>query len=197
MSKLESGHFEIAPEPFAPRQVVEECCGLLGYKAAEMGIDLVVDLPESLPDMIADKRSLHQVMLNLLSNAIKFTKHGGKITVRARSEAANLVVIVEDTGVGIGTEDLPRVGDPFFQARSSYDRRHDGTGLGLSIVKGLLGLHGGRIDIASRLGEGTRVTVYLPLDCEAARKGADPASIVREPVPVQENLSDSRVRISA
>jgi cell cycle sensor histidine kinase DivJ len=197
MSKIESGHFEIAPEPFAPRQVVEECCGLLGYKAAEMGIDLVVDLPESLPDMIADKRSLHQVMLNLLSNAIKFTKHGGKITVRARSEAANLVVIVEDTGVGIGTEDLPRVGDPFFQARSSYDRRHDGTGLGLSIVKGLLGLHGGRIDIASRLGEGTRVTVYLPLDCEAARKGADPASIVREPVPVQENLSDSRVRISA
>ena len=70
-------------------------------------------------------------------------------------------VTVEDTGVGIGEDDLPRLGDPFFQARS-YDRRHDGTGLGLSIVKGLVALHGGDIDIASRLGEGTSVTVRLP-----------------------------------
>ena len=62
--------------------------------------------------------------------------------------------MVEDTGVGIGADDLPRIGDPFFQARSSYDRRHDGTGLGLSIVKGLLALHGGDIEIASRLGRG-------------------------------------------
>ena len=89
MSKIESGNFEITPEPFAPRQVIAECCALLGYKAREMGIDLVVDLPESLPDMVADKRSLHQIMLNLVSNAIKFTKRGGKITVSARADADN------------------------------------------------------------------------------------------------------------
>ena len=67
---------------------------------------------------------------------------------------------------------MPRVGDPFFQARSSYDRRHDGTGLGLSIVKGLLALHGGDLEIHSRLGEGTRVTFHLPVDCAgvAARR---------------------------
>src|SRR5207342_2782121 len=111
MSKIESGNFEITPEPFAPRQVIEECCGLLGYKASEMGIDLTVDLPENLPDIIADKRSLNQIMLNLVSNAIKFTKRGGKITVSARSDAAKVTVIVEDNGVGIGAEDLPRIGD--------------------------------------------------------------------------------------
>ncbi len=197
MSKIESGNFEITPEPFAPRQVIEECCGLLAYKAGEMGIDLAADLPEGLPDMVADKRSLHQIMLNLVSNAIKFTKRGGKITVRARSDAASIAVVVEDTGVGIGAEDLPRIGDPFFQARSSYDRRHDGTGLGLSIVKGLLGLHGGQIEIASKLGEGTRVTIRLPLDCETVRKRGETVSIGRQPSPDIEEKSDNRVRVSA
>jgi two-component system, cell cycle sensor histidine kinase DivJ len=76
---------------------------------------------------------------------------------------------VEDNGVGISEEDLARVGEPYFQAGASYDRRHGGTGLGLSIVKGLVRLQGGDIVIRSRLGEGTRVTVQLPLDCEVAR----------------------------
>ena len=77
-----------------------------------------------------------------------------------------MTFVVEDTGVGISEEDLARVGEPYFQARASYDRRHGGTGLGLSIVKGLVRLHGGEMDIRSRVGEGTRVTVCLPLDCE-------------------------------
>jgi two-component system, cell cycle sensor histidine kinase DivJ len=196
MSKIESGNFEITPEPFAPRQVIDECCALLSHKARQMGIDLVVERSETLPEMVADKRSLHQIMLNLVSNAIKFTKRGGKVTVSARSDAANVTVVVEDTGVGIGTEDLPRVGDPFFQARSSYDRHHDGTGLGLSIVKGLLGLHGGRMEIVSKLGEGTRVAIHLPLDCEAARKRGETASI-RQPNQAPDTRSDKRVRIRA
>jgi cell cycle sensor histidine kinase DivJ len=79
------------------------------------------------------------------------------------------VIAVEDTGVGIGEADLPRIGDPFFQAKGSYDRKHDGTGLGLSIVKGLVKLHGGTFALRSRPGEGTCVTVRLPLDCSGAR----------------------------
>jgi len=73
-------------------------------------------------------------------------------------------VTVEDTGIGIGEADMPRLGEAFFQAHTSYDRSHDGSGLGLSIVKGLVHLHGGDVDIKSRLGEGTRVTVKLPLE---------------------------------
>ena len=89
------------------------------------------------------------------------------------------MLTVEDTGVGIGAEDLPRLGEAFFQARASYDRRHDGTGLGLSIVKGLARLHGGDMDIASRLGQGTRVTVRLPFEGEG-KHAADPIKLVTE-----------------
>ena len=121
-----------------------------------------------LPEMVADKRALHQILLNLLSNAIRFTDRGGKVTIGARAEAGSIVFVVEDTGVGISDEDLARVGEPYFQARASYDRRHGGTGLGLSIVKGLVRLHAGEINIRSRIGEGTRVSVRLPLDCERA-----------------------------
>jgi cell cycle sensor histidine kinase DivJ len=108
-------------------------------------------------------------MINLVSNAVKFTDRGGRVTVRACRDGAVMTISVEDTGVGIAAEDLPKIGQPFFQARAAYDRRHDGTGLGLSIVQGLVTLHGGDLDIASRLGEGTRITVRLPVDCEAAR----------------------------
>lgn len=195
MSKIESGNFEITPEPFAPRQVIDDCCDLLGYKAREMGIELEVSLPADLPEIVADKRSLHQIMLNLMSNAIKFTRRGGKVSVGASTDEGFLTVSVKDTGVGIGAEDLPRIGDPFFQARSSYDRRHDGTGLGLSIVKGLLTLHGGRLEIASKLGEGTHVTIRLPRDCEAARRRAAP--IGRLVTRIADDSADERIKISA
>src|SRR3954465_11846804 len=84
---------------------------------------------------------------------------------------------VEDPAAGISVDDLGRVGRPFFQARGAYDRRHDGTGLGLSIVKGLVALHGGEVSIASRLGEGTRVRVRLPINCETAGPVAKPSNV--------------------
>jgi cell cycle sensor histidine kinase DivJ len=196
MSKIETGNFEIAPEPFSPRRVIQDCCELLAFKAREVGIDVVASLPGDLPDIVADKRSLNQIMLNLISNAIKFTDRGGKVTVSARQAGDAIAVTVADTGVGIDTEDLPRVGNPFFQARSSYDRRHDGTGLGLSIVKGLLALHGGEIEIESRIGEGTRVTIRLPVDCKSARKDAKISSIGHAGAPAAVS-ADNRVRISA
>jgi cell cycle sensor histidine kinase DivJ len=174
MSKMETGDFEIRPEPFAPGQVINGCCDILALKARDQGIELTLRLNPDLPEIVADKRAFKQIMINLLSNAVKFTDRGGRVTVSARAEGAVLVVVVEDSGVGIGAEDLPKIGKPFFQARAAYDRRHDGTGLGLSIVRGLLMLHGGHMDIASRLGEGTCITVRLPVDCEASRPAPEP-----------------------
>jgi cell cycle sensor histidine kinase DivJ len=182
MSKIETGNFEIIPEPFAPDHVIREGCDMLALKAREAGIELAVRLPEKLPRIVADKRALSQVMLNLLANAIKFSNRGGRVTVSAQAQDTAIVVTVEDSGIGIGAEDLTRVGKPFFQARSSYDRWHDGTGLGLSIVKGLLALHGGDIKIVSRLGEGTRVTFQLPVNCDNRRGGAA-AAVVERLVP--------------
>jgi cell cycle sensor histidine kinase DivJ len=171
MSKIESGNFEIRPEPIAPAEVIGDACGMLALKARDAGIELVVRLPDKLPRIVADRRALSQILINLISNAIKFTDRGGRVVVSAAAQAGSIVATVEDNGVGIAKEDLPRVGDPFFQALSSYDRRYDGTGLGLSIVKGLLALQGGRLEIHSRLGEGTRVCAHLPIDCRSGQSG--------------------------
>jgi two-component system, cell cycle sensor histidine kinase DivJ len=163
MSKMESGNFEISPEPFAPRTALLNCCNLLALKARENGVDLVTRAPEDLPLMTGDPRAFRQIALNLVANAIKFTERGGSVTVSAVVEGSRLMLRVTDTGVGIAAEDLKRIGDPFFQAGKTYQRKHEGTGLGLSIVKGLVGLHHGEINLQSKVGEGTTVTVALPL----------------------------------
>jgi two-component system, cell cycle sensor histidine kinase DivJ len=163
MSKMESGNFEISPEPFAPRGALISCCNLLALKARESGIDLVTRASEDLPVITGDPRAFKQILLNLVSNAIKFTERGGTVTVSAGVEGPRLVVRVADNGVGISAEDLKRIGDPFFQAGKTYQRRHEGTGLGLSIVKSLVALHGGEMTVQSRIDEGTTVAVALPL----------------------------------
>ena len=163
MSKMESGNFEISPEPFAPRAALINCCSLLALKARENGIELATRVPEDLPDMTGDPRAFRQVVLNLVSNAIKFTERGGKVTASAAVEGSRLVLRITDTGVGITADDLKRIGDPFFQAGKTYQRRHEGTGLGLSIVKSLVALHAGELTVQSRIDEGTTVTVALPL----------------------------------
>ena len=164
MSKMETGNFEISPEPFAPRAALLHCCNLLALKARDNGVDLITRAAEDLPVMNGDPRAFKQIALNLITNAIKFTERGGSVTVSAAIEGTRLMLVVTDTGVGIAAEDLARIGDPFFQAGKTYQRKHEGTGLGLSIVKGLVGLHNGEMNVQSTVGEGTTVTVTLPLD---------------------------------
>jgi two-component system, cell cycle sensor histidine kinase DivJ len=180
MSKMETGNFEIAPEHFRPAQAIVSCCDLLALKARDEGVELKTRVAGDLPEVMADRRAFNQILINLISNAIKFTPHGGKVTVSAHRDGSNFAIAVEDTGVGIGEDDLLRLGEPFFQARASYDRRHDGSGLGLSIVKGLVELHDGNINIHSRLGKGTRVTVRLPIDCDDNRPAVEPIKLVTE-----------------
>jgi two-component system, cell cycle sensor histidine kinase DivJ len=163
MSKMETGNFEISPEPFAARPALINCCNLLALKARENGIDLVTRAPDDLPLVTGDPRAFKQIVLNLVANAIKFTERGGTVTVSACVEGSRLMLRVTDTGVGIAADDLKRLGDPFFQAGKTYQRRHEGTGLGLSIVKSLVGLHAGELTVQSMVDQGTTVTVALPL----------------------------------
>ena len=86
MSKMETGDFEITPEPFAPAKVVSNCCDILALRAREAGIDLVLRNGNEFPDVVADKRAFKQIMLNLLSNAIKFTNRGGRVVIASRVE---------------------------------------------------------------------------------------------------------------
>jgi two-component system, cell cycle sensor histidine kinase DivJ len=163
MSKMESGNYEISPEPFAPRTALVNCCNLLALKARDNGIELVTRVPDDLPEITGDPRAFRQIVLNLVSNAIKFTERGGTVTASAGIEGARLVLRVSDNGVGIAAADLKRIGDPFFQAGKTYERRHEGTGLGLSIVKSLVALHGGEMNVQSRVDEGTIVAIALPM----------------------------------
>ncbi len=188
LTRIESGHFIIVPEPFAVGPLIEACREMMTLKAVQAGVILRADFPLDLPEMVADKRALRQVLINLLSNAIKFTDRRGSVTLSARVEGDALVLTVSDNGIGIAENDLERLGHPFFQARSSYDRPYEGTGLGLSVVKGLVELHDGRIEISSRLGEGTKVKVRLPLDCERAMPARPP---VVESLPSR-NIPESK-----
>ena len=189
VSKIENGNFEITPEPFTPAPAIESCADLLALKAQDAGVELTMRIAPDLPDVAADRRAFNQILINLISNAVKFTPRGGRVTVSARCDGPKLAVTVEDTGVGIGESDLPRLGEAFFQGRASYDRRHDGTGLGLSIVKGLVHLHGGEVDIKSRLGEGTRVTVRLPFEI-----ANHPVTLVTERNRALSTATDNRVK---
>jgi cell cycle sensor histidine kinase DivJ len=165
MSKLESGSFDIVPEPFEVAPLIDACCDMMRLKAEQAGVEVVRKYPSALPELVADKRACKQILINLLSNAVKFTPPRGVVTVGVRTEGDQIALWVHDTGIGIMARDLPRLGDPFFQAQGSYDRQYEGTGLGLSVVRGLVGLHGGTISIASAPGAGTSVTVRFPADC--------------------------------
>jgi cell cycle sensor histidine kinase DivJ len=191
MSKMESGNFEIAPEPFAPRAALVNCCNLLALKARENGIELATDAPFDLPVITGDPRAFKQIVINLVSNAVKFTERGGKVTVAANVEGPRFVLRVSDNGVGIAPDDLKRIGDPFFQAGKTYQRRHEGTGLGLSIVKSLVGLHGGDMSLHSKIGEGTVVTVALPLTyCrpETPQPVSNIATLVKRSAPQEQTV---------
>ena len=191
MSKMESGNFEISPEPFAPRAALLNCCNLLALKARENAIDLVSRAPEDLPDMTGDPRAFKQIVLNLVSNAIKFTERGGTVTASASVEGSRLLLRVTDTGVGIAADDLKRIGNPFFQAGKTYERRHEGTGLGLSIVKSLVELHAGEITLQSKIDEGTTVTVALPLTF--TQPVQEPSSNIAKLTPALRSATQDKV----
>ena len=142
VSKMETGNFEIQPEPFDLGGLIDFCTDVVKLKAAEKNIALTRACLPQIGDIVADKRACKQILLNLLSNAIKFTQEGGSVSVQVRADGSFIEIAVSDTGIGVTPADLVRLGDPFFQARSTYDRPLR-RGLGLSIVRGLVGLHGG------------------------------------------------------
>src|SRR5262249_21187818 len=153
--------------------------------------DLVTDAPQDLPHMMGDPRAFKQIVLNLVSNAIKFTERGGRVTAAAGVEGSRLVLQIADTGVGIAADDLKRIGDPFFQAGKTYQRRHEGTGVGLSIVKSLVGLHGGEMTVQSKIDEGTTVTVALPLHFSKA-EAPQPSSKITTLTPAPRSPSQDQ-----
>ncbi len=162
MSKIEADRYELAQEDFDAREPVNAALRILQIQAHESRIQLRGVLPASELDVNADRRAIKQIVLNLVANALKFTPAPGSVTVTLQAVQGAMELVVADTGVGIAPEDLARLGRPFEQAGDAASRT-GGTGLGLSLVKAFAKLHGGDMTIESRLGEGTAVTVRLPV----------------------------------
>ncbi|TIW81513.1 MAG: PAS domain-containing sensor histidine kinase, partial [Mesorhizobium sp.] len=124
---------------------------------------------------------VQQMLINLVSNAIKFTPDGGDVVVGAKRIGSRLHFWVRDTGIGIAEEDFANLGKPFMQIQNDYTRRFEGTGLGLSLVKGLVALHEGTMSIESMPGEGTTVTISLPVSGPKGRP-ANQTGVLTMPV---------------
>jgi signal transduction histidine kinase len=123
------------------------------------------------PPVLADGDRVRQVLINLIDNAIKFSQGGGRVTVRAAPapRAGFVEIAVQDSGIGIPAQDLPRLTERFFRVDKARSRALGGTGLGLAIVKHLIQAHGGNLDIASAVGHGTTVRVVLPAVATSVR----------------------------
>jgi cell cycle sensor histidine kinase DivJ len=178
LSTIEAGHYELAPEPIEVAELVQDCCRFMGLAANRAGVVLAQDVTKGLPELRADRRACQQILLNLLSNSVKFTPKGGLVTVQARRDGDRIALTVRDTGVGVCHTELPHLGNPFYKAASGRSRPDKSAGLGLSVVRGLVALHDGQIDIASAPGDGTNVTVNLPIDAGSARRPAVPAPVL-------------------
>ncbi|MFE0013800.1 ATP-binding protein [Mesorhizobium sp. NPDC059054] len=164
VSRIESGAYSAQPEPFRFVDAVEMCQSMMRIQAETKHIKLTAQIPADAGEINADRRAVQQILINLTSNAIKFTPDGGAVSIGARRLGSRLHFWVSDTGIGIAEADLCNLGKPFMQIQNDYTRRFEGTGLGLSLVKGLVSLHDGTMSIESAPGEGTKVTISLPVD---------------------------------
>jgi signal transduction histidine kinase len=164
LSKIEAGKLEIERMPIMPGPLLAESLVMLRPMAEAGEIEIVVEGdPSGWPVFEADPVKLKQVFVNLIGNAVKFTPAGGCVTVSGEVSGAWLQIRISDTGIGMRSEDIPLVIQPFYRASSPYDAKHQGAGLGLPFAKAVVELHDGTLGIESRVGSGTTVTVTLPL----------------------------------
>jgi two-component system, cell cycle sensor histidine kinase PleC len=182
LSRIEAGRYELIEEPVNLTAVMDDCSSLLTLRAESKGLKIVEDFAENMPRLWAEQRSIRQICLNLLSNAIKFTPQNGTITLTVGlTRRGEQFLSVRDTGPGIPEAEIPRVMSPFGQGSLALQTAEGGSGLGLPIVKGLVDLHGGRLELKSRLRQGTEVKVIFPL-----HRGMQPnARLSGEPIRIQ------------
>jgi signal transduction histidine kinase len=134
--------------------------------AAELEIALHDKVPDELPNVLGDRQRLGQIFDNMLQNALKFSNPGDSITVRMKLQGTFILTEVQDTGIGIPSEQLDRIFDRFYQVDGTTTRRFGGTGLGLAIVKQIVENHGGEVGVISELGEGSTFFFTIPLATE-------------------------------
>ncbi|MCL4501056.1 MAG: response regulator, partial [Deltaproteobacteria bacterium] len=163
IARLEAGHGQMEQVPLQLGEVLAEIVELMRAKAEDQKVRLSLELPSDLPMVLAEKRCMEEVFINLVSNAINYSPDGGEVTVSAVSHGDYLELRVQDTGIGIEPEELPKIFDKFYRVKHPSTRQVIGTGLGLSLVKGQVEAHRGTVEVESEVGRGTVFKVLLPV----------------------------------
>ncbi len=163
MSKIEAGRMKFDMEPLDLSGILAESLRVVSGRAEHKGLSLESDIENTI-SVVADRRSVKQIIVNLLSNAVKFTPDNGRVLVRGQMLEDSIVLLIADSGIGIAPDSLRRLGKPFEQVESQLTKSYQGSGLGLAIARSLTNLHGGSMKLRSKLGVGTVVRVSLPRD---------------------------------
>jgi len=165
LARIDASKLELHETTFSFGLLISACVDVMADKAKTARIALTTDLQQGLPNVKADERAIKQILTNLIANAVEFTPAGGSVAVFARMEHdGSLAFGVKDTGIGVAEEDQPYVFDFFRRGRHAAASGPRGPGLGLRIARGLVDAHGGRIELQSREGSGTCITVCLTVD---------------------------------
>jgi two-component system phosphate regulon sensor histidine kinase PhoR len=164
LSKLDSGLVLLDLRPDDLRAAVESAVEQAMPTAARRGITLTMSLPDAPLRIRHDPQRVGQVVTNLVGNAIKFTPKGGSVSVALAVHRDGARIDVSDTGVGIDASELPRIFDRFYRGSRANEARGSGSGLGLAIVRSIVDMHRGMVTVDSRLGSGSRFSVFLPRD---------------------------------
>jgi signal transduction histidine kinase len=162
ISAMESGTARLYATPTRLRKLLEDCAEVVRPQCEDKSIQLVTDLPDRLPVMDIDKRLFQVAVMNILGNAVKYTPNNGRVTLATGSNENELLVTIQDTGIGIPEGDLGRIFEKFFRCQTPGTEKVPGSGIGLATAQQIIRLHGGEIRVASTLGQGSQFTLALP-----------------------------------
>src|SRR5512138_1393505 len=176
LARLESGRVQFRKTSFSIPDLLFECKDIMSSKAEEDRIQIRIEASEGLPLMEADRDKIKQVILNLMSNAIKYNRPNGSVIVTGSYTDNELVITIQDTGIGIPEDSIPHLFEKFYRVRE-HENKAQGTGLGLSISKQIIQGHNGRIEVKSKMGVGTSFTIHLPRIPRTVPRPAETSSI--------------------
>ncbi len=163
LARIESGLISQEREKVDMLEIIKDQAAFHLPGAAAKSVEIVLDVPQCLPPVLANRRNMEEVLSNLITNAVKYSPDGGRITISASSGTEGLSIQIQDTGIGISAEDKDKIFQRFYRVKNNKTRYITGTGLGLAIVKSILEAHEGRIEVKSEPGRGSTFSVFLPL----------------------------------
>ena len=177
-SRIKSGNRLLNEVPFKIYDITQSCLSILSSQLEAYDIELYLKIPPELPAIYGDDIAFKQVIMSVLQNSIKYTEQGGRVTIRAYilRKGGDMIIEIEDNGVGMTEEDLEKAKTPFGQAGEMCNRGEAGTGLGMNIAEGLIYLHGGEFNIQSRKGKGTVISITIPAERVAHEQEEELAS---------------------